>query len=250
MRNILFALVLLLLSGKLSAQPDNWYFSLSMGGCWPIGSFANSNPDMEENGFALKGFALNLDATYPLSSNWALKGVVMLNSNPVDRNGMGTMMENRMKKQVPFAEAERDNLILTVNSWMSNSMLFGPVYTINFDGLAWDFHVMTGMNVAYLPNPKLLYKHSSGSWEYLQRNTNTTNVSLDLLAGTAFRFKVSEKVQLKLALDYQRSKSNTKFEELKSTKVNDVITKEILNTGNTIVPKQVVMGSIGFVYYL
>jgi len=250
MRNILIALVFIFFSGKLSAQPDNWYFSLSMGGCWPVSSFADTNPENTDAGFALKGFALNLDATYPFSSNWALKGMVMLNSNPVDRNGMGTMMENRMKQQVPFTEAERDNLTLTVNSWMSNSMLFGPVYTINFDRLAWDFHAMTGMIVTYLPNQKLLYKHSSGSWEYLQRNTNTTNISLDLLAGTAFRFKVTEKVQLKLALDFEVSQSNNKYEELKTTKVNEVITTEILNSGNTIVQKQVVMGSIGFVYYL
>jgi len=250
MRNILIALVLLLLSGKLSAQPDNWYFSLSMGGCWPTGSFANTNPDKEENGFALKGFALNIDATYPFNEHWGFKSVVMLNSNPVDRNGMGTMMENRMKQQVPFTEAERDNLTLTVNSWMSNSLLFGPVYSINFDRFAWDFHVMTGMMVAYLPNQKLHYKPSTGGWEYLQHNTNSTNISLDLLAGTAFRFKVSEKVQLKLALDYQTSRSNTKYEEVKTTKVNEIITTEILNNGSTLVPKQVVMGSIGFVYYL
>ncbi|HWS00048.1 MAG TPA: hypothetical protein VN249_05490 [Prolixibacteraceae bacterium] len=250
MRNILLALVLLLLSGNLSAQPDNWYFSLSMGGCWPVSSFGDTNPENEDAGFALKGFALNLDATYPLNTHWALKGMVMLNSNPVDRNGMGTMMENRMKQQVPFTEEERDNLTLTVNSWMSNSMLFGPVFTVYINKLSWDFHAMTGMNVTYLPNQKLLYKHSSGSWEYLQHNTNTTNVSMDFLAGTAFRFGVTEKVQLKLAFDCQFSRSNTKYEEIKTTKTNEVITTEILNSGNTLVPKQVVMASIGFVYYL
>lgn len=250
MRNLLFVCALMLLSIPLSAQPDNWYFSISMGGCLPLGSFADTNPAKAEAGYALRGFALNLDATYPLSSHWGLKGMVMLNNNPVDRNGMGTMMESRMKKLVPFTEAERDNLTLTVNSWMSNSLVFGPVFSLNFDRFAWDFQAMAGMNVTYLPNQKLLYKPSSGSWEYLQHNTNNIHVSLDLLAGSAVRFKATEKLQLKVAVDYQHSKSKNSFEELKTTKTNGSTSVESLNSGTTEVPKQVVIGSVGFVYYL
>lgn len=250
MRKLLFVLVLLFLSAHLSAQPDNWYFSITMGGCWPVGSFAKTNPANTDAGFAVRGFALNLDATYPVSSHWGLKGMVMLNSNPVDRNGMGTMMENRMKKQVTFTETERDYLTLTTDSWMSNSMVFGPVFTLNFDRVAWDFQAMAGLNVAYLPNQKLLFKDPSLNWEYLQRNTNSINVSMDFLAGTALRVEVTEKVQLKLALDYQRSRSKNSYEELKTTKVNNLITTTHLSSGSTIVPKEVVVGSVGFVYYL
>ena len=250
MRKVLFAFVLLFLSTQLSAQPDNWYFSITMGGCWPVGTFANTNPANTDAGFAVRGFALNLDATYPVSSHWGLKGMVMLNSNPVDRNGLGTMMETRMKKQVPFTEAERDNLTLTADAWMSNSVVFGPVFTLNFDRIAWDFQAMAGINVAYLPNQNLLFKDPSLSWEYLQRNTNSINVSLDFLAGTALRMKVTEKVQLKLALDYQRSRSKNSYEELKINKVNNLTTVDHLSSGSTIVPKEVVVGSVGFVYYL
>lgn len=250
MKNLLLVIVFLVVSFNLAAQPDNWYFSISMGGCMPIGTYAKTDPAISDAGFARKGFALNLDATYPFNANWSFKGMVMLNNNPVDRNGMGTMMENRMKKVVTFTEAERDNLTLTVNSWMSNSMVFGPVFTINFDKLAWDFQVLAGLNVTYLPNQKLLYKPSIGSWEYLQRNTNSTNASLDLLTGTAFRFKVTDKLQLKVSADYQHTRSKTSFEELKTTKVNSVMTVDRLNSGSVVVPKQVVMASVGFVYYL
>jgi len=250
MRKLLFVILLITFSRTLTAQPDNWYFSLSMGGCLPLGSFGNTDPSSEENGFALKGFSLNLDATYPFNEHWGFKSVVMLNSNPIDRNGLGTMMEYRMMEQVPFTEEERDNLTLTVNSWMSNSMLFGPVYSFNFDRFAWDFHAMAGMNVAYLPSQQLLYEHSSKTWVYLQQNTNTVNISLDILAGTAFRFKVTEKTQLKLAFDYQQSKSKNSYEELKTTIFNGNKETVKLNSGDVYVPKQVVMASIGFVYYL
>ena len=108
---------------------------------------------------------------------------------------------------------------------------------------------MAGMNVTYLPEQKLLFKPSVGTWEYLQHNTNSTNVSLDLLAGTALRFKVNEKVQLKIAMDYQISRSKNSHEELKITKLNNTTTVDKLASGSTNVPKQVVIGSIGFVYY-
>lgn len=250
MKKLLLVLVSSILSLNLFAQPDNWYFSISMGGCLPVGSFAQNDPAAKDAGFATKGFALNLDATYPFSANWSLKGMVMLNNNPVDRNGMGTMMENRMKKLIPFTEAERDNLTLTVNSWMSNSMVFGPVFTINMDRLAWDFQALAGLNVTYLPNQKLLFKPSSGNWEYLQRNTNNISLSMDLLAGTAVRFKATEKLQLKISADYQHSRAKTAFEEVKTTKTNSGTTIDQLNSGDLTIPKQVVMASVGFVYYL
>ncbi|MEI7828191.1 MAG: hypothetical protein WCI31_00405 [Prolixibacteraceae bacterium] len=249
MRNLLLVFAFWLLSTPLAAQTDNWYFSLNMGGCWPLGTFAGNNPAKTDAGFASRGFALNLDATYPLGSNWGLKGMVMLNNNTVDRNGLGTMMENRMKKLVPFSENERDNLTLTVNSWMSNSIVFGPVFSLNFDKFSWDFQAMAGMNITYLPNQKLLFKPSAGTWEYLQHNTNNTNVSLDLLAGTALRFKVNEKVQLKIAMDYQHSRSKNSYEELKTTKLSSTTTVDKLAFGSTNVPKQVLIGSVGFVYY-
>ncbi|MEI6275826.1 MAG: hypothetical protein WCP08_07540 [Prolixibacteraceae bacterium] len=250
MRNTLLAFVLMLLSFQLSAQPDNWYFSMTMGGCLPVKSFASADPAIATGGFARNGFALNLDATYPVSNHWGLKAMVSLNTNPADRNGMGTMMENRMKKLVPFTEAQRDNLTLTVNSWMTNSVVFGPVFTINFDRIAWDFQALAGMNVTYLPNQHLLFKDPSNTWEYLQHNSNSINLSMDYLVGTALRIKVSEKVQLKIALDYQRSQSTTKWEEDKTTKNGSTIITDHLNSGSTIVPKEVLMGTIGFVYYL
>lgn len=250
MKNTLLAIVFILMSFQLSAQPDNWYFSLTMGGCWPVRSFAKIDPAVNDAGFAKNGFALNLDATYPLSNHWGLKGMVSLNTNPVNRNGMGTMMEDRMKKQITFTETQRDYLSLTVNSWLTNSMLFGPVFTINFDNFAWDFQAMVGMNVSYLPNQQLLLKDPTKTWEYLQHNTNNINLSMAYLAGTSLRFKVLEKLQLKVGADYQHSQSKNIWEEIKSTKNGNSVINEQLNSGKTIVAKDVLIGTIGFVYYL
>lgn len=250
MKRIFFFLFFLILSARVGAQPETWYFSFTMGGCLPVGSFAGNDPAKADAGFAKSGFALQLEATYPVSEHWGLKGMVMLNNNPVDRNGLGAMMESRMKKLVPFTEAERNNLTLTVDSWMSNSMVFGPVYSLNFDRFAWDFQAMAGLNVTYLPGQKLLFENSAANWEYLQRSTNNVHLSYDLLGGTALRMKATEKIHLKVALDYHYSRSRSDFEELKTTKQNSTITTVRLNSGSTLVPKAVVTGTVGFVYYL
>lgn len=250
MRHIWCSFVLLFLTFSVSAQPESWYLSLSMGGCLPIGSFANANPSSAENGFAMRGFALNLDATYPLSNHWGIKGMVMLNSNPVDRNGMGTLMENRMKKQVSFTETERPSLTFSVNSWMSNSVIFGPVYSLNFNKLAIDFQVMTGMHVAYLPNQNLLFSNPNNDWEYQQRNTNPIHISLDLLAGTAVRFPINDKIQLKVAVDYQMSKIKNDYEELRMNYLGTTYSVDYLGSGSSSVTNGVVIGTVGFVFYL
>jgi hypothetical protein len=61
---------------------------------------------------------------------------------------------------------------------------------------------------------------------------------------------MSENIHLKFALDYQHSKSKTGYEELKFTRVNTVTTTEKLGTGTTTNPQDLLIGTIGFVYYL
>lgn len=250
MRRFLFPILLLFLTLTASAQPESWYLSISMGGCLPMGSFANANPTSGDNGFATRGFAFNLDATYPLSSHWGIKGLVMLTSNPVDRNGMGTLMESRMKKQVSFSEAERNYLTLSVNSWMSNSILLGPVYSLNFDKFAIDLQVMAGMHVAYLPNQNLLFSNTNNDWDYQQRNTNPLNISLDLLAGSAVRFPITDKIHLKVAVDYQTTRIKNNYEELRMNYLGTSYSVDHLGTGSNNVTKDVLTGTVGFVFYL
>lgn len=250
MKNITLLFIGLVFSTSLFGQTENWYFSLSMGVSMPQGLFAEINTLNEEAGFAEKGFALSLDASYPVGDHWALKGMVLLNSNPVNRNGMGTMLESRMNEYFTVSEEDRDYLKLSVNSWMTNSMVFGPVFSINFNKFYWDFQALGGMNVAYLPQAKLTYENPVNNWSYIQRNTTSTSVSYGLVAGTALRFAITENVNLRLSVDYFYSQATVKYEELRVTKDGATSKTEILNSGSTLNPIQSISGTIGFVYYL
>jgi hypothetical protein len=251
MKKIAAFFVFIALSISAYSQSDNWYFSFSMGGSWPLGTFSNTDITNKESGFAKNGFALLLDATYPLSNHWGFKGMALMSTNPVDRNMLGTKLEKRMNLiPITVAEADRPFLSLRANSWMWNSLLAGPVYTINIDRVYWDFQVLGGMNVTYLPQQKLIYDKPVNNWYYLDRNTTVTNVSYGLSAGTAFRFPVTDRVNLRVGVDYYRSRAKVTYEQIRVTNQGATTTTETLGNGSSVIPIEMFSASIGFVYYL
>jgi len=251
MKKLTVLVVFIVLSISVSAQSDNWYFSFSMGGSWPLGTFVKADIDNQKSGYAKNGFTLILDATYPLSDHWGLKGMALMNTNPVDRSWLGTKLETRMNAiPITVAEADREFLSLRVNSWMWNALLTGPVYTLSFDRIFWDFQLLGGLNVAYLPQQKLLYEKPANNWFYLDRNTSTTSVSYGLLAGTAFRFPVSDRFNFRVGVDYYRSQATVPYEQIRVSKQGVTVTTENLGKGSTTHPIETISATVGFVYYL
>jgi hypothetical protein len=251
MKKIAALFVLIALSVSAYSQSDNWFFSFSMGGSLPLGTFVKTDIDNKESGYAKNGFTLLLDATYPVSNHWGLKGMALVNTNPVDRNWLGTKLETRMNAvPISVADADREFLSLKVNSWMWNALLAGPVFTLNFDRVFWDLQVLGGMNVAYLPQQKLQYEKPSNNWYYLDRNTSTTNVSYGLSAGTAFRFPVTDRINLRVGVDYYRSNAKVQYEQVRVTNQGATTLTEKLGSGSANIPIEMISGTIGFVYYL
>jgi hypothetical protein len=250
MKNNLLLLLCLGLSSSLFGQSDNWYFSLNMGGSWPIGTFAGNTATDPNAGFASTGFSLSLDANYPLNDNHALKGMALLNNNPVNRYWQLTQLVSRMTKFFPISTQDQQYLSMTVNPWVYNGLLFGPVYTIPFDKILWDFQALGGLNVAYLPQQKLLYQNPANNWLYIHHNLNSVNVSYGLLAGTAVRFPVSDKIYLRLGIDFYYSRASLRYEELRVTKDATTTITEHLSAGNYSVPIENISGTIGLVYFL
>ncbi len=250
MQKIIAFLVFIVLYINVYSQSDNWYFSFSMGGSRPLGTFSQKDFDNQKSGYAKNGFALLLDATYPVSDHLGLKGMALMNTNPVDRSWFGSKLETRMNVFYTVADADREFLSLRVNSWMWNALLIGPVYSLNFDRVFLDFQLLGGMNVTYLPQQKLKYEKSANNWFYLDRNTSTTNVSYGVLAGTALRFPVADRLNLKIGIDYYHSKALVKYEQIKVSKQGETVITERLGNGNNTIPIDMISGTIGFVYYL
>jgi hypothetical protein len=251
MKNTLLLLLLCLaLSTSLFAQTDNWSFSLNIGGSWPIGEFAkNTSPDLK-TGYAGRGFSLSLEADYALSENFSLKGMALLNNNPVNQYWMNSQLVNRMTQYFPIESKDQSFLSMTVNPWVYNGLLVGPMYTVSLNKILWDFQALGGLNVTYLPQEKLLYQNPANNWLYIHHNLTTVSASYGLLTGTALRFPISDKIYLRFAIDYYNTRATIKFEEIKVTNEGATARTDKLGSGNSTVPIENISSTIGFVYYL
>lgn len=250
------SLILLFIVFSISsyAQSDNWYFSFSMGGSWPSGTFGQSTTSDNKSGYAQKGFSILLDATYPVSNHFGLKGLALINTSSIDNNGMETMLKNRISSAIVIADPKY--LSYTSNPWMWNAFLVGPSYTITLGRLYWDLQLLGGMNLTYLPQQKLQYnpynadQTNPNKWYYSDQNTSSTNLGMGFLAGTAFRFPLSERLNLKVGANYYFSSAKVKYQQTRISQQAETAVTEVLGSGNYSIPIKMITGTIGFVYYL
>ncbi|WP_194831424.1 outer membrane beta-barrel protein [Prolixibacter sp. NT017] len=243
--------LLLLFTVNASAQSENWSFALSMGGAWPVNAFKNNNPDNVKAGHAEKGFNMTLESNYALQDNLSLTGMLNFGNNPVNRDGVGTRLENMFKQNYDITAAERDYLKLNSNSWLWGSILVGPRYSINFNTFSWDFQALGGVNVNLVPNQQLTYDNPNNNWFYINHATNRNNLAFAWKAGTALRFAVSPRTNLQVGLSYFQSSAKISREEKevdKGTGTN--LTRAILSEESNHYTLSTLNATIGFVYYL
>ena len=248
MKKISVLFVFVLLSISTMAQTDNWYFSFTMGASWPSGTFGQKDINDKSSGYAQQGFSILLDATYPLTNHWGFKGLTLINTNTIDHNEMKSMLNGRIDPSVNVTNP--DYLSYTANPWMWNALLGGPVFTVSIGRIYWDLQLLGGLNLSYLPQQKLQYNDPALKWYYSDKNTTSTNLSWGIMGGTAFRFPISERVNLKLGIDYYMSNATIKYQQTRVSQSAESVVTEVLGSGSDLIPIKVFTGTIGFVYYL
>ena len=234
-----------------SAQNENWSFSLSMGSAWPLNSFKDNNPDNAKAGHAEQGFNMMLESDYSLQGNISLTGMLNFGNNPVNRDGVGTKLENMFNENYTITSSERDYLKLNANPWLWGSILVGPRYSINFNTFSWDFQALGGVNVNFLPNQQLTYDNPSNDWFYINHATNRNNLQLAWMTGTDLRFAVSPRTNLKIGVSYFQSSAKISSEEKEMEKGTGTnLTRTIISKENSHYTIATLNATIGFVYYL
>jgi hypothetical protein len=218
-----------------------------MGGAWPVGDFSVDNPELDGIGYANKGFALTIDANYSVTPSFAITGMLFWGTNTVNQGAVGTKLENQLFEFFDPSEINNDYLLFNVDYWFWGSALFGPKYSIKFNKLFWDFHVLGGPNITHLPKQSLIYDDPEENWFYQDRLIRKSDFSMAWLAGTDIRFAVSNKINLKLGVSYYHTKATMETEQIIVNK-DDVDAVELLDTNETKIPISTINATIGFVY--
>ena len=243
--------LLLLFAVSASAQSENWSFSLSMGRAWPAGTFRNNAPDNGKAGHAEKGFNMTLESNYALQDNLALTGMLNFGNNPVNRDGVGTKLENMFNENYTITPQQRDYLTLNTNSWLWGSIMVGPRYSINFNTLSWDFQAVGGVNVNFIPNQQMVYDNPDNSWYYINHATNRNNLAFAWKAGTALRFAISPRTNLKVGVSYFQSSAKVVREEKEEEKgTGPNLPQTIISEASHHYTLSTFNATVGFVYYL
>ncbi len=221
-----------------------------MGRSLALGAFSENSLNNLNTGYAQNGFTLSLETNYALDENLSLKGTVFLNTNNINRLPLWSNLNNRMNRLFPVEIKDQQFISLTVNPWVTNSVLVGPDYAFIFDNSKLDFYALAGLSVIYLPQSKLLYQNPANNWVYMNRNSNSRDFNYGISTGTSLRYPISEKFDFRIGLNYFFTRGTQKFEEVKITKEETTIVLEQLNTGKSSVPVSIISASIGLVYYL
>jgi hypothetical protein len=243
-------LFFVILSLSASGQDSKWYFSLNMGKSITMGAFSETPQNNLNAGFAQNGFVLSLESNYALNENLSLKGSVLLNTNNINRLPLWTNLNNRMNRLFPVEVKDQEFISLTVNPWVTNSVLIGPDYTFIFNNLKLDFYVIGGLSVIYLPQSKLIYQNPTNNWTYINRNINSKDYNYGFSTGTSLRYPVSERFDFRIGFSYFYTKCIESFEEVRITKTESTTVLEQLSSGNSSVPVSTISASVGLVYYL
>ena len=251
MKYITLLSLLFLFVMNASGQNENWSFSLSMGGAIPVNTFKENAPDNNKAGHAENGFNMTLESDYQLQDNLSLTGMLYLGNNPVNRDGVGTKLENMFRENYTITTSERDYLKLNANPWLWGSVMTGPRYSINFNTVSWDFQALAGVNINFLPNQQLIYDNPNNNWFYINHAINRNNLAFAWLAGTALRFAVTPRTNLKIGVSYFRSAAKISREEKeveKGTGTN--LNQTLIGQEDNHYKLATLNATFGFVYYL
>jgi hypothetical protein len=140
------------------------YIGISAGASVPIGDFADKSMNNLNAGFAKTGFQINMmDFGFLFSKHIGIAGKWFGGQYSIDEQGFD-------------------------NPWVTGGIMFGPLFSVGNDIVAWDFRPSIGYGVAIFPESN-----------YSESSLTDTNM---FGMGTTFRINAAPKLAFLIGLDY------------------------------------------------
>jgi hypothetical protein len=247
MNNKLFTILICLAIALLSTRgfsQEKFRASLSMGQVYPLGNFKSIDHSAENSGYAQSGFTLNIDGDYRLHNRLAASLRFHFGNSAIDQ----FEYSKRLLSELTGYVTETDTVQYNINYWQWASPMIGLKYNypIIINKIYVEVGAFTGINFVQIPDQNLFFNDNENKRIIISQNVGNTDITLPLAVNAGFRFRINERVQLKLTAEYFKTRTN--IEHVSYYQLENTIEQVEIKKDEFDVTIQTVNVSAGLVY--
>lgn len=211
---------MLVLSG-LSAMAQESYLSIGLGAALPQSDFGTDNTLMK-SGYAMSGFAIELEGTYFPGSIVGVSGMMGFGSFYTLQNEYYMNLTDYINERTDlpgFNMPMQDQTDYTIGFWNYVNFLVGPELSVPFWRMQVGLKLMGGASVLISPKREINYVNNL---DILKVSTKGSDLSLSYLYGGSLMYKLRTGTALRFSADYLSTKASYTFDFLADTPLADI----------------------------
>jgi len=189
--------LILFLSAPLIAQEN--FVSISFGISLPQGDYAGTG-DLASNGYAKTSGAIKFDAGYFPSSYLGIGGSFSFGSNYAIKDSIRNDIRRHILTHIPGTGIPDDSITYATGFWNYINLFIGPHFSMRpAERVYLDFRVLGGLSILRPPDQEFI---AIINGEEIRSFTSSNALSLGGVASVGMRYKLNDKLALKLEADY------------------------------------------------
>lgn len=232
------------IKGSQSNINSDWRISASAGIAIPIGSFANSDPESNNSGFANSGFMFNLSGQRLINSRVSLIGSYIYSTNSLDNSSFKQMLSNRLPEGIEDLAIDFDNSTANVthNNWTTNSFMVGAGYKVLRRENDLTLFGKVGAAYIYPPSHTFTIDDVDGLYQYRDMGTDHGFFTYAAEAEGMYEFKIKN-INMIARLSYYFNKFDYDYtQDVSRTLANEEGTSNLVEASDSITTQLIKIG--------
>ncbi len=239
MKKTIYTLLVLLTGLNLTAQKN--YMGLSMGGSFPLGTYANE-AGVNTTGYALTGFTLSFNGNYYFIDHIGFHGAINYGMNSVDEEKLKTDWVAHLKALYPDADLPDDAVIdFTTLGWLYVNALSGPVLGLSISKFTIEARATAGLSYIRPPerNIRITFRNTE-----ITSFASGQSMAFGYQLGTGILFTPNNVTGIRLAFDYFSSTAKIDLE----SHIDEGLGNPVISTETVKFPISTIHLTLGLAY--
>jgi hypothetical protein len=217
------AMILMSTSSCLFSQDS--YISLSLGGTFPKGSFAESNL-LGTDGYAGSSFTMSFDGNY-FMGKLGIAGMLNFGMSYLDGTSIQAARIDYLNEIFPNNVIPPDASTEFISTqWNYVNLMTGPVFALPLSFISFEIKAMGGASVVIPPQENLSVTAGTDHWSC---SSSGQSLHLGYLAGGALLFHPNPGYGIRLGVDYISTSATYEMYynlDLGGVTQNEIVSKE------------------------